>query len=366
MSRSSDSALAVAAKFAGGAAAAALVVFFVRACLDATAPSGESLPPLTDACDLGAGPCEVAAGPGRVTLSVGPRPIPLVAPLAVEARFRGVEVAAATVSFRSTDMSMPPTDVTLAPVDGAPGAFAGTASLPFCVTEKMHWIAIATPTSKSGAALEPVVLGFVTDQSPASKAAAEQATHPTATPTTGGATVIDPPVPVSFTLHRQEGELALSSLRGRVVLVYFGYAFCPDVCPTALQALGRSLKRLSDGELAQVQTIFISVDPARDSLEYLKTYPAFFHPSMVGVTGNDEELAAAAKPFGAFYKRQKKSAEDTDYVVDHSSFTYVVDAEGRYVARLPHAADADVTAEAIRRFLPAPASPGAAAEKESP
>jgi protein SCO1/2 len=153
-----------------------------------------------------------------------------------------------------------------------------------------------------------------------------------------------------FTLQAATGPIALKDYRGKVVLVYFGYTYCPDICPTSLTATAQALGRLAPAELAQVQTIFISVDPERDTPARLKDYGAFFHPSMVGVTGTPAELAEVAKRYGASYAKQQVSGA-SNYVVDHSALTYVVAPDGRLVGSLPHAAPPEQVVAEIRKWL---------------
>jgi len=157
--------------------------------------------------------------------------------------------------------------------------------------------------------------------------------------------------PVDFTLRAPTGPWRLADQRGKVVLVYFGYTACPDVCPTSLAATAAGLRRLTPDELARVQTVFVSVDPERDLQPQLTEYAAFFHPSIVGITGTPASVADAARPFGVVYKKTRVPGS-TDYVVDHSALTYVIAPDGRLVERLPHAAPADQVVAAIRRYLP--------------
>jgi protein SCO1/2 len=135
-----------------------------------------------------------------------------------------------------------------------------------------------------------------------------------------------------------------------VVLVYFGYTFCPDICPTSLAFASQALSALDKQELARTQMLFISVDPERDTLEKLKEYGAFFHPSILGLTGTPEAIADTAKQYGASYRKQETGSAG-GYVVDHSSSTYVIDTNGKLVATLQHGtAPADVI-KAIRAAM---------------
>ena len=157
-----------------------------------------------------------------------------------------------------------------------------------------------------------------------------------------------------FTLQSAGGPVALQDLRGKLVLVYFGYTYCPDICPTALAATAEGLKLLTPEELARVAVIFISVDPERDTPARLKEYAEFFHPAIVGVTGTPDELAGIARRYGVFYARQPVATAGGGYVVDHTSDTYVVVTDGKLVGKIAHAAPPEQVAAEIRKRLTKP------------
>jgi protein SCO1 len=163
-----------------------------------------------------------------------------------------------------------------------------------------------------------------------------------------------------FTLHSATGPVALADFRGKVVLIYFGYTFCPDICPTSLATTAQALSALEESELSQVRLLFVSVDPERDTVDKLKDYAAFFHPNAIGVTGTAEEVAAAAKLYGVAYWKQEVKSE-SGYVVDHSAYTYVVDPNGKLVGRISHGTPAPDVLRQIRAQitlrLPAPPTP---------
>ncbi|WP_295457679.1 SCO family protein [uncultured Thiodictyon sp.] len=154
-----------------------------------------------------------------------------------------------------------------------------------------------------------------------------------------------------FRLDSAAGTLDLAQLRGKVVLIYFGYTWCADICPTNLAFIAAALKGLSPAELARVQVLFISVDPARDDPGRLATYAAYFHPNIRGVTGTPEQIAAAARRYGAAYQRVDQPASAGGYLVDHSAATYLVDPQGRLMQTLDHATHPDTIAAAIRHLL---------------
>lgn len=157
-----------------------------------------------------------------------------------------------------------------------------------------------------------------------------------------------------FTLQSAGGPVSLHDYRGKLVLLYFGYTFCPDICPTSLAATSEGLKQLSAAEQARVAMIFVSVDPRRDTPERLKEYVEFFHPSLVGVTGQPDEIAAIAKRYGVFYAEQKVETAGGGYVVDHSADTLVVGADGRVVGKIAHATPPDQVVAVLRKYLNQP------------
>jgi protein SCO1/2 len=168
-------------------------------------------------------------------------------------------------------------------------------------------------------------------------------------PAAGG----DPRLPSGgdFILDSADGPVALAGLRGRVVLLYFGYASCPDVCPTSLALIKAALQTLTPAELARVRVLFISVDPLRDTPAKLKQYARYFHPNIIGVTGKAAEIGAVAVRYGASYAFTPVQSA-VGYVVDHTSVTSVVAPDGRLVEQLPHGTAAPEIVAAIRRWLP--------------
>lgn len=159
-----------------------------------------------------------------------------------------------------------------------------------------------------------------------------------------------PPGGGDFVLDSADGPLDTATLRGRIALVFFGYTHCPDICPTSLATIAQALAQLSPEELARVRTVFVSLDPERDTPALLKDYVAFFHPSMIGVTGKPESVAAVAARYGVVFGRQEVGGK-AGYVIDHSAWTYVVGPDGRLANRLPPAATAEQTLAEIRKQL---------------
>lgn len=155
---------------------------------------------------------------------------------------------------------------------------------------------------------------------------------------------------LDFTLNDEAGQpVKLSDFRGKLVLLYFGYTFCPDVCPATLAQVKEALAQLG-GDAERVQLIMISVDPERDSVKHLKEYTAFFHPEMIGATGTVEEIATLAKAYGAGYILQPKRA-DGSYAVDHTTSTYVIGPDGKLASVLELGAPTDKVVAAVRKLL---------------
>ncbi len=135
-----------------------------------------------------------------------------------------------------------------------------------------------------------------------------------------------------FTLEDGNGKQVTDrDFRGKYMLVYFGYTFCPDVCPTTLNAVANALDRLGP-KADRLQAIFITVDPKRDTPAVMKRYTAAFSPRLLGLTGTPEEIARAAKAYRVYYAVHRTGPGPNDYSVDHSSILYLMGPDGKFVA----------------------------------
>jgi protein SCO1 len=151
----------------------------------------------------------------------------------------------------------------------------------------------------------------------------------------------------AFTLIDQDGKtVADTDFRGRYRLMYFGYTFCPDVCPTDVALIARGLKAheaTDPGRAARVQPIFITVDPGRDDPRSLKAFVTAFHPRLIGLTGTPAQIEAVKKRYG-IYARKVATSDPANYLVDHFAVIYLFGPDGAPIAFLPHGASAaDVT-----------------------
>ena len=133
-----------------------------------------------------------------------------------------------------------------------------------------------------------------------------------------------------------DGDVSLSDFKGKLVLLYFGYTSCPDICPTSLTSMKFALNELDDDQLAQIQPIFYSVDPERDSLQQLQTYSQFFSPLILGMTGSRQQIDNAIKQYGAYYRMVDQPDSAMGYTVDHSSKIYLIDQQGEFLGTVSH------------------------------
>jgi protein SCO1/2 len=157
-----------------------------------------------------------------------------------------------------------------------------------------------------------------------------------------------------FTLTDQDGrKLSSERFAGKYRLVYFGYTYCPDICPVDLQQIGLAMKKLeaSDRGVAErVQPIFITTDPERDTPEVMKEYVAAFHPRLIGLTGSPEEIGKVSKAHGV-YALKRETEGSSEYLVDHSRIALLFGPKGEPIAILPHEQGADAIAAELKRWV---------------
>jgi len=157
-----------------------------------------------------------------------------------------------------------------------------------------------------------------------------------------------------FTLVNQDGRTVTpADFQGQLMVAYFGYSFCPDICPTELANIADAVDLLSPEEAARVTPAFFSVDPERDTPEQIKLYVSNFHPRMVGLTGTAEQVSETARSFRVFYSKVNRP-EMSEYLMDHSSFIYLIGEGGRVRTLLRPQSSPEAIAEAIRGQLPKP------------
>ena len=154
-----------------------------------------------------------------------------------------------------------------------------------------------------------------------------------------------------FTLESASGPLSLSDLRGKVVPIYFGYTYCPDICPTTLGAVTAAIEKLEPEEQTQVQGLFISVDPERDTPERVSEYAGHFHANIEGLTGSPDVIADIAKRYFVIYEKVEMEDSAMGYAVDHSSILYVVGKDGVVNSLVHHGSTPDDILASLRQAL---------------
>ncbi|OGA52915.1 MAG: hypothetical protein A3G24_26905 [Betaproteobacteria bacterium RIFCSPLOWO2_12_FULL_62_13] len=163
-----------------------------------------------------------------------------------------------------------------------------------------------------------------------------------------------PPLPVlsdlggEFELASAGGRVRLQDYRGRVVLLFFGYTYCPDVCPTSLHTLKLAVDTLGT-EADRVQVIMITIDPERDSAQHLARYMRYFHPQFMGLSGTTDEVERVARQYRVFH--EKVPISPGGYLVNHSGYFYLLDSRGRVRALFGAGAKPMTIADGVRQLL---------------
>ncbi len=158
------------------------------------------------------------------------------------------------------------------------------------------------------------------------------------------------PIGGPFALTGHDGRpVTDADFRGKLMVIYFGYINCPDVCPADLTAITLALDRLGDAAAA-VQPIFITLDPERDTPAQLAAYVKAFHPGLIGLTGTPDEIRKVATAYKTWYAKGA-STGGADYAVDHSAFIYLVGKDGQYRGFLPPSTTPERLCDVIRQML---------------
>ena len=154
--------------------------------------------------------------------------------------------------------------------------------------------------------------------------------------------------PFSLTDHNGS-RVTEKDFLGKYMLVFFGYTYCPDLCPTELQVMSEAVEKLgAKGEA--VQPVFVSFDPQRDTPASLKTYVENFSPRLIGLTGTEQEIAQAAKAYRVYYKKIDNGGA-SDYLMDHSTIVYLMGPDGKFIKHFTYSTDAKAFSEALAAAL---------------
>lgn len=150
-----------------------------------------------------------------------------------------------------------------------------------------------------------------------------------------------------FTLTAHDGRVVSDAdFTGKYRLIFFGYTFCPDICPTELQTIAQAMDLLGDAA-GDVQPLFITIDPARDTAPVLADYVKLFHPAILGLTGTEAQIAAVAKSYRVYFARSQEPAAADTYLMDHSTFSYLMAPDGSFITVFAKGTTAEQMAAAI-------------------
>ena len=153
-----------------------------------------------------------------------------------------------------------------------------------------------------------------------------------------------------FTLTDQHGKKrSLADFHGKFVLLYFGYTFCPDICPTDLAAIAQAIRTLG-AEGDKLQPIFVTLDPERDTQDILRNYAAAFHPRFIALRGSEEEVRGVATAYKIYFEKVRPPGSSV-YLIDHMAFVFLLDRDGKYVALFPPGTNAERMAVMVREVL---------------
>jgi cytochrome oxidase Cu insertion factor (SCO1/SenC/PrrC family) len=154
-----------------------------------------------------------------------------------------------------------------------------------------------------------------------------------------------------FTMVNQKGEtVSDKTYLGKPMLLFFGFTFCPDVCPTELQVMAAALTELGASG-ADIQPIFVSIDPERDSPEVMAAYVSNFGERFTGLTGTPKQVAEMAQVYRVFYAKQENQADPKNYQMDHSAIIYLMGADGKFLKHFSYSTDAKALAEGLKQAL---------------
>ena len=154
-----------------------------------------------------------------------------------------------------------------------------------------------------------------------------------------------------FIIDTIDGKVTKDDFKGKVLAIYFGYTYCPDVCPTSLSSLAQALRELPEEMSKDVVGLFISVDPDRDSLKNIKAYAQYFHPNFTGATSTKENIDEITSRYKAYYKKVKLENSAMDYSVAHTSVIYIFGRDGKLKEAINHFSNPTKIKESLEKIL---------------
>jgi protein SCO1/2 len=165
-----------------------------------------------------------------------------------------------------------------------------------------------------------------------------------------GTVYANPEIAPEIVIHHEEGIYRLSEQRGKVVLLFFGYTSCPDICPATLSDMKQVHAAL--GDLAEkLQVVFVTVDPERDTAEKMGSYLSLFNPEFIGLTGDEQDLMSIWQGYGVFREIDNSSESMAGYLVNHSTRVYLIDPDGRLFITYSFGTSVEEITEDVRHIL---------------
>ncbi|PAJ73107.1 hypothetical protein CJF42_17545 [Pseudoalteromonas sp. NBT06-2] len=155
----------------------------------------------------------------------------------------------------------------------------------------------------------------------------------------------------NFTLTSKNGTISLNDYKDEVVVLYFGYLSCADVCPTSMSVISNAFNKLTNTQIKQTQGIFISVDPDRDNTTDIEKFTRYFHKKIIGVTGSKTQIAEVSEQYGVYYNTDKLENSLMDYSVDHASRFYIINKKGKLITAMSHSTTPNELAAQIMELL---------------
>jgi len=152
-----------------------------------------------------------------------------------------------------------------------------------------------------------------------------------------------------FILNKQDGTVFDSKISNKLMLIYFGFTYCPDVCPTTLIKMADVIDRLGEDSY-NINSIFISIDPERDKEEVIRDYVSAFHEKIIGLTGSEEQISSVAKDWGVYYQKEDIEGSN-DYTVNHLDIIFLANANGEYVDFFPPKIQSALIVEKVRNLI---------------
>jgi protein SCO1/2 len=197
----------------------------------------------------------------------------------------------------------------------------------------------------------PLLAGCGGSESSAADDSAASSEQPVYEPPTDGTPIEPPRELMDFTLPNQDGEpMSLSDLRGKPTLIYFGYTYCPDICPTTLADIRRAKRTLNE-QGDDVNVLMVSVDPERDTSQVLERYLSNFDEDFVGMTADMQTMRQIGADYGLYVNKVEIEGTTADYLIDHSAATYLVDSEGNLVMMYGYGIPPEVLVEDVQALL---------------